>query len=101
MGIEAIEMYCTTSSHLEKYNNLQSYISKSFSSRTGNINPDGDILCIVYVPTSYVGLLVFSVGEMLIITLLCHVRAQDVHDSITTCIKGYHSLHRISDFQFT
>jgi len=80
MAIEAMEWYCTTSSHLERYNDLQSDVSKSFSSGTRNMIPDGVILRVLYVPTTHVGLLVFSVGEMLIITFLCNVRAQGVHD---------------------
>jgi len=32
--------------------------------------PDGDILCVPYVPTAHVGLPVSFVGEMLIITFL-------------------------------
>ena len=65
MGIEAIETYCTTSRHLERYNDLQSDVSKSFSCGTRNMIPYGDILHVVYVPTTYVGLPVFSVGEIL------------------------------------
>jgi len=34
IAIEAIETYCTTSSHFEIYNDLQNDVSKSFSSGT-------------------------------------------------------------------
>jgi len=60
--------------------------------------PDGDIVHIASIPTAQVGLPVFSVGEILIITFLCYVRSQGVHDSSTTYIKGYSSLRRTSDF---
>jgi len=101
MAMETMEWNCTTSSHLERYNDLQSDVSKSFSSGTRNMIHDSDILRVLYVPNAYLGLPVFSVVEMLIITFLGNVRAQGVHDPSTTCIKGYPSLHRISDFQFT
>jgi len=100
MAIETMEWYCTNSGHPERYNHVQSDVSKSFSSGTINMFPDGDILRVLYVPTAHVGLPVFSVREMLIITFLCNVRAPGVHDPSTTCIKGYCSLCRISDFQF-
>jgi len=101
MAIETKEWYCTTLTHLERYNDLQSDVSKSFSSGIRNMIPDGDILRVLCVPTAHFGLPVFSVGEMLIITFLCNVRAQSVYDPSTTCIKGYPFLRRISDFQFT
>jgi len=75
MAIETMQWYCTISSHFERYNNLQSDVSKRFSSETRNIIPDSDILRVLYVPTAQVGLLVFSVGETLIITFLCNIRA--------------------------
>jgi len=88
MAIETMEWYCTTSRHLERYNDLQRDVLKSFSSGTRNMNPDGDILHVLYVPTAHVGLPVFSVWEMLIITFLYNVRAQGVHESSTLSIKG-------------
>jgi len=101
IAIETMEWYCTTSSHLERYNNLQRDVAKSFPSGIRNMIPNADILYVLYVPTAHVRLPVFSVGEMLIITFLCNVGAQGVHDSSTTCIKGYLSLRIILDFQFT
>jgi len=75
MVIEAIETYCTTSSHLEKYNHLQSNVSKGFSSGTRNMIPGGDIVRVVYVPTAHVGLPVFSIREILLLVFIWNIMA--------------------------
>jgi len=89
MVIETVELFCITLSYLERYNNLQSDVSKCFSPRIRNMISDSDILHVLYVPTAYVMLPVFSIRKMLIITFLCNVWAQGVHDLSTTCIKVY------------
>jgi len=75
MAMEAIETYCTTSSYLERYNDLQSDISKGFSSGTRNMISDGDIVRVVYVPTAHVGILVFSVRKILILVFIWNIMA--------------------------
>jgi len=99
MGIEIMYLYSTTLTHLKRYNDLQSDLSKSFSSGTRNIIHDSNILRVLYVPTAQVRLPVFSVVEMLLISFLSNDRALGVHDPSTTLIEGYPSLRRISDFQ--
>jgi len=64
------------------------------------MNLNSNILRILYIPIDHVWLPVFSVVEMLIISFPSNVRAQGVHVSSTTNIKGYHFLYKISDFPF-
>jgi len=75
MDIEAIEMYCTISSHLERYKDFQSDVSKRFSSETRNIIPYGDILSVVYLPTAHIGLPVFSVSKILLLVFIMNIMA--------------------------
>ena len=96
MGIEAIETYSTTSSHLERYNDLPSDVSKSFSSGTRNMIPEGDILHVVYVPTAHVGLPVFSVGEILLLVFLWNIMAIETMEWYGTT---WSHLERYNDLQ--
>jgi len=77
MGIEAIEMYCTISNHLERYNDLRRDVSKSFSSGTRNMIPDGDILRVVYVLTAYPGPPVFSIREILLLVFIWNIMSME------------------------
>jgi len=75
MGIEVIEMYYTTSSHLERYNDPQSNVLQSFSSVIRNIISDSDILHVVYIPNAHFALPVFSFKQILLLGCISNIMA--------------------------